>query len=57
MSAQQTARQCVSCGIDVTGENAARFPCPDCGTEIARCETCRQQSTLYECDECGFRGP
>jgi len=56
-SAQQSERQCVSCGINVAGTNAASFDCPDCGAEINRCAKCRKQSNLYECPDCGFRGP
>ncbi|GAB3423086.1 zinc finger domain-containing protein [Haloparvum alkalitolerans] len=56
-SRQQAARKCVSCGIKVSGKNAAEFACPDCGTTIYRCATCRKQSNLYECPDCGFRGP
>jgi len=56
-SAQQSERQCVSCGINVAGMNAASFDCPDCGAEIHRCAKCRKQSNLYECPDCGFRGP
>jgi hypothetical protein len=37
--------------------SAARFDCPECGTEIHRCAKCRKQSNLYECPDCGFRGP
>ncbi|PSQ56411.1 RNA-binding protein [Halobacteriales archaeon SW_8_68_21] len=49
--------QCVSCGIQVSGMNAAQFSCPDCGASIYRCAKCRKQSNLYECHDCGFRGP
>ena len=41
-SAQDSERQCVSCGINVAGMNAAAFDCPDCGTEIHRCAKCRK---------------
>jgi len=54
---QQSESQCVSCGIKVAAMNAAAFDCPECGTEIHRCPTCRKQSNLYECPDCGFRGP
>jgi hypothetical protein len=50
-------RQCVSCGINISGMSAARFDCPDCGRQIFRCAKCRKQSNLYECPECGFTGP
>lgn len=56
-SASTQSRTCVSCGIDVSGTNAAAFECPDCGTRIYRCATCRKQSNLYECPDCGFTGP
>jgi predicted RNA-binding Zn-ribbon protein involved in translation (DUF1610 family) len=51
------ARYCVSCGLSVSGTNAASFKCPDCGHAISRCAKCRKQSNLYECPDCGFRGP
>ena len=54
---QQSQRRCVSCGINVAGMSAATFDCPECGTEISRCAKCRKQSNLYECPDCGFRGP
>ena len=50
-------RSCVSCGINISGTNAAAFDCPECGSRIYRCPTCRKQSNLYECPDCGFRGP
>jgi len=43
-SETQGTRQCVSCGIQVAGMNAARFSCPDCGETIHRCAKCRKQS-------------
>ncbi|APX96638.1 MULTISPECIES: HVO_2753 family zinc finger protein [Natronorubrum] len=51
------ARSCVSCGINISGTNAAAFKCPDCGVQIFRCAKCRKQSNLYECPDCGFTGP
>jgi predicted RNA-binding Zn-ribbon protein involved in translation (DUF1610 family) len=56
-SQRKQARQCVSCGINISGTNAARFKCPDCGAQIYRCAKCRKQSNLYECPDCGFTGP
>ncbi len=53
----RSTQQCVSCGIQVSGMSAARFACPDCGVTIYRCAKCRKQSNLYECHDCGFRGP
>jgi predicted RNA-binding Zn-ribbon protein involved in translation (DUF1610 family) len=54
---EAVARHCVSCGITISGTQAATFACPDCGTTISRCAKCRKQSNLYECPECGFEGP
>jgi predicted RNA-binding Zn-ribbon protein involved in translation (DUF1610 family) len=54
---QRTERRCVSCGINVAGTNAATFDCPECDTPVSRCARCRKQSNLYECPDCGFRGP
>ena len=56
-SEQRSERRCVSCGINVAGTAAATFKCPDCGTQISRCAKCRKQSNLFECRDCGFRGP
>lgn len=56
-SSQRSVRKCISCGINISGTNAATFDCPECGAEIYRCATCRKQSTLYECKQCGFTGP
>ncbi|PSP72589.1 RNA-binding protein [Halobacteriales archaeon SW_12_67_38] len=50
-------RSCVSCGINISGTNAAAFDCPECGSRIYRCPTCRKQSNLYQCPDCGFTGP
>jgi hypothetical protein len=57
MSKTEQARRCVSCGINISGTNAAAFKCPECGHQIYRCAKCRKQSNLYECPDCGFRGP
>lgn len=54
---ERSERRCVSCGINVAGLAAASFDCPECGTEVHRCATCRKQSKLYECPSCEFRGP
>ncbi|HET7324646.1 MAG TPA: HVO_2753 family zinc finger protein [Halococcus sp.] len=51
------SRACVSCGINISGTNAASFACPECGHQIYRDARCRKQSTLYECPNCGFTGP
>ncbi len=54
---EQTRHQCISCGINVAGSNAARFDCPECNYRIYRCAKCRKQSNLYQCKQCGFTGP
>jgi len=56
-SQQQETHTCVTCGIDITGTDAASFNCPECGNRLHRCSKCRKQSNLYECPECGFTGP
>ncbi len=56
-SEQKRTQKCISCGINITGTNAAAFKCPECGHQIYRCAKCRKQSNLYECPECGFTGP
>lgn len=55
----ETSQQgtCVTCGIDISGTNAASYACPQCGTQLHRCGTCRKQSNQYECPDCGFLGP
>ena len=53
----QAARSCVSCGLRISGTNAATFKCPVCGQSISRCAKCRKQSNRYECPSCGFEGP
>ncbi|MFC7057906.1 HVO_2753 family zinc finger protein [Halovenus salina] len=54
---EQTRNQCISCGINVAGSNAAQFDCPECGHQVYRCAKCRKQSNLYQCPDCGFTGP
>jgi predicted RNA-binding Zn-ribbon protein involved in translation (DUF1610 family) len=54
---QRATQKCISCGINIAGTNAAAFKCPECGHQIYRCPTCRKQSNLYECPDCGFTGP
>ena len=56
-SRQDSRRKCVSCGINIAGTSAAGFKCPECGHQVYRCVKCRKQSNLYECPDCGFRGP
>ncbi|MBI2664186.1 RNA-binding protein [Candidatus Woesearchaeota archaeon] len=44
--------------MNVSNTSVARFPCPACGkSEIARCADCRANAAVYECKDCGFRGP
>ncbi|WP_181691804.1 HVO_2753 family zinc finger protein [Natronomonas sp. LN261] len=56
-SEERREHTCISCGINISGTDAAKFDCPECGTLIYRCAKCRKQSNLYECPECGFTGP
>jgi Zn-ribbon RNA-binding protein len=48
---------CISCGTGITGRGSAQFPCPRCGTMIARCSGCREQSVAFTCRSCDFGGP
>lgn len=47
---------CTSCGRGMLGKGSTTFPCPECGSAIARCGGCREQSVEYACT-CGFAGP
>lgn len=50
--------ECMSCKIRIAGaKEVARFPCPQCGTEIVRCGKCRRIVARYICPKCGFEGP
>lgn len=50
--------ECTSCGRNLdAAESFVIFDCPECGTEIARCDRCKNLATEYECPECGFTGP
>lgn len=49
--------KCMSCGIPLMGIDSVKFPCPDCGEVISRCNRCRKQSNPYKCPNCGFEGP
>ncbi|MBU4076695.1 MAG: DUF1610 domain-containing protein [Euryarchaeota archaeon] len=51
------AKNCVSCGVNLIERGYARIPCPQCGTELGRCKSCRHQSNPYKCPKCGFQGP
>ncbi|MHB8360897.1 MAG: zinc finger domain-containing protein [Thermoplasmataceae archaeon] len=55
MSGKET---CSSCGIGLVGEGYAIFDCPKCGENLlGRCRNCREHSTAYSCEKCGFQGP
>ncbi len=54
---EEMPERCISCGITLTGVGGTRFPCPSCGTVIARCNRCKKQSNVYTCKACGFSGP
>ncbi|MFV8415642.1 zinc finger domain-containing protein, partial [Methanosarcina mazei] len=38
---------CTSCGIRLVEKGYVKFPCPQCGAEIGRCTSCRQQGNVY----------
>jgi len=46
--------ECKSCGAEFM--KGAKFKCPECGKEIARCNKCKKLSVSYKC-KCGFEGP
>ncbi|MDD3245606.1 MAG: zinc finger domain-containing protein [Methanosarcina sp.] len=48
---------CTSCGIRLVEKGYVKFPCPQCGEEIGRCTSCRQQGNVYTCPKCGFKAP
>ena len=48
---------CTSCGIGLVAKGSTQFPCPHCGTTVARCGSCREQSVAYTCTSCKFSGP
>ncbi|HWQ18381.1 MAG TPA: HVO_2753 family zinc finger protein [Methanotrichaceae archaeon] len=49
--------RCISCGVTLIGAGGVKFPCPSCGTLIARCNKCKKQSNSFTCKNCGFAGP
>jgi len=50
--------KCTSCGRSVETEKYwVRFPCPECGEPITRCERCRKIVVRYKCPKCSFEGP
>ncbi|MGP6206540.1 zinc finger domain-containing protein [Cuniculiplasma sp. SKW3] len=49
---------CSSCGRGLVDEGFSIFDCPSCGESIiGRCRNCREHSTPYTCEKCGFTGP
>ncbi|MGP6219810.1 zinc finger domain-containing protein [Caldiplasma sukawensis] len=53
-----TASNCTSCGRGLVEEGYSIFDCPQCGEQvIGRCRICREQTTPYTCEKCGFQGP
>jgi len=47
--------KCVSCNKEV--DNFVKFKCPECGSDIIRCQHCRALDIDYKCSKCGFIGP
>jgi predicted RNA-binding Zn-ribbon protein involved in translation (DUF1610 family) len=49
--------KCVSC--KKISKDVVKFKCPECGTEICRCQHCRSLDIEYKCPskECNFKGP
>jgi len=50
-------KKCTSCSAPLAEQGHAEFGCPECGYEIQRCQSCREQSRAYVCPKCGFGGP
>lgn len=48
---------CTSCGVYLVDKGCVKFPCPECGHEVGRCKSCRQQGNVYTCPVCGFQAP
>lgn len=48
-------KNCVTCGKQT--KVYSEFPCPSCGTKLARCQHCRLISNPYKCNKCGLDGP
>jgi predicted RNA-binding Zn-ribbon protein involved in translation (DUF1610 family) len=53
----QKVEYCTSCGIRLVEKGYVKFPCPQCGAEIGRCSSCRQQGNVYTCPKCGYKAP
>ncbi|MBN1280341.1 MAG: DUF1610 domain-containing protein [Candidatus Thermoplasmatota archaeon] len=51
------ADRCISCGKGLLEQGSTTFQCPTCEEIIGRCSNCREQSVVYTCPKCGFRGP
>ncbi|HDS59610.1 MAG TPA: DUF1610 domain-containing protein [Thermoplasmatales archaeon] len=49
--------RCITCGRGLVEGGSVTFPCPECGTAIKRCRSCREKSAGYECPDCGMTGP
>ncbi|MCL4357206.1 MAG: zinc finger domain-containing protein [Candidatus Thermoplasmatota archaeon] len=50
-----TRDTCSSCGKGLVGEGFSIFDCPECGDSIiGRCRSCREHSTKYSCEKCGY---
>ena len=47
--------KCVSCNKETI--KSIKFPCPEWGTQLMRCEKCRTLSIEYGCQKCEYRGP
>lgn len=57
MTERKEVEYCVSCSVRLSDKGAVKFKCPQCGELLGRCGGCRQQSNVYTCKKCGFRGP
>ena len=50
---------CYSCNKSLSPDKpgSSKFPCPNCGGLIVRCNDCRRLSNNYICPSCEFEGP
>ncbi|MCL4350378.1 MAG: zinc finger domain-containing protein [Candidatus Thermoplasmatota archaeon] len=50
-----TRDTCSSCGRGLVEVGFSIFDCPECGDSIiGRCRSCREHSTKYTCEKCGY---
>ncbi|MGA3198771.1 MAG: zinc finger domain-containing protein [Halobacteriota archaeon] len=53
---ERMEKTCISCGTQITRDNAIAYPYPPCREIIAQCKRCKKLSNPYRCSY-GFGGP